>query len=298
MGVFVGLDCGGSSSRVMAVDEHGAILFQGQSGAANLLSTPESRLRRNLINATKGCPVPDYVCGCFAGLVNDSVRDKGLNILEDIFPNTDSFRAEPDYAAALYAAPDCDVCVIAGTGSLICSKVNGKIVKSGGKGYVLGDEGSGYQYGRDIVMTYLDSPEKISAHSKALLSETFGSLEASEIIAAVYRAPSPATILARLVKAIGYDAAHGHQYAIDSIATHSHAIAALIARHISTHHRQQSSVKLSLSGGVWKASILFREQLQSQLLRLLPDQNIELSRLQNPPLYGAVQLAREMNHVN
>lgn len=282
----------------MAVDENGAILFQGQSGAANLLSTPESRLRRNLLNATKGCPRPDYVCGCFAGLVNSSVREKGLQILQDVFVSTDHFRAEPDYAAALYAAADCDICVIAGTGSLVCSEVRGEIVKSGGRGYVLGDEGSGYQYGRDIVMTYLNSPDLVSNHSKLLLSETFGSLETSEIVAAVYRAPSPATILARLVKALGYDAAHEHQYAIDSIHRHSQAIATIIADHVKTHHSDRKSLRLSLSGGVWKASALFREALQSHLTLQLPTQQLELTRLQNPPLYGAVQLAREMNHVN
>lgn len=52
MGIYVGLDCGGSSSRVLAMDEAGTQLFVGSSGAANILSTPEFRLRRNLENAS------------------------------------------------------------------------------------------------------------------------------------------------------------------------------------------------------------------------------------------------------
>src|SRR5687768_11645928 len=137
MSVFVGLDCGGSSSRVLAVDFDGNIVFQGQSGAANLASTPENRLRRNLSHATDGCPHADYVCGCFAGLVSDDLRRRGEDHLKSLFPRAE-VRAEPDYTAALYASPPgTDVCVIAGTGSLVCSRGADGILKSGGMGYIL-----------------------------------------------------------------------------------------------------------------------------------------------------------------
>lgn len=298
MSVYVGLDCGGSSSRVLAVDETGKILFQGQSGAANLVSTPEGRLRKNLGNAVYGCPIPDFVCGCFAGLINDNVRTRGLNILQDTFPESHHFRAEPDYTAALFASEDADVCVIAGTGSLICSREDGRIVKSGGRGYILGDEGSGYTFGRDVLMAYLSEPKAISNSALRSIQEVFGSTEETTIITGVYKAPSPATILARLVKALGHDAAEGRPYAVASVEKNTTQLAELFVQHVRDHHPTATNLSVSLSGGVWKAAAIFKETFREVLRRSLPDVEFDIRRLTKPPLYGAVELAKEMNNGN
>ena len=298
MSVYVGLDCGGSSSRVLAVDETGKILFQGQSGAANLVSTPEGRLRRNLGNASNGCPVPDFVCGCFAGLINDNVRSRGLTILQDTFPETTSFRAEPDYTAALFAAEDADICVIAGTGSLICSREAGRIVKSGGRGYILGDEGSGFSFGRDVLMTYLKDPNMISNSALRSIQEVFGSTEETAIVTGVYKAPSPATILARLVKALGHDAAEGRPYAVHSVKNHTSQLADLFVAHVQEHHPLATQLTVSLSGGVWKAAAIFKETFRDVIKEALPNVEFDIRRLTKPPLYGAVELAKEMNNGN
>ena len=294
----MGLDCGGSSSRVLAVDESGKILFQGQSGAANLVSTPEGRLRKNLTNATRGCPVPDYVCGCFAGLINDSVRERGLGILQDTFPDSERFRAEPDYTAALFASDEADVCVIAGTGSLICSRENGKIVKSGGRGYILGDEGSGFSFGRDLLMTFLHEPNLVSDSAKRNIEEVFGTLEETTIITGVYKAPSPATILARLVKSLGHDATEGRPYAIESVKRHTGQLGRLFVKHVQDHHASSKMLSVSLSGGVWKSAGLFKDTFRQVLEAELPNVEFDIRRLTKPPLYGAVELAKEMNHGN
>lgn len=294
MSVFVGLDCGGSSSRVLALDEEGNVLFQGQSGAANLASTPEGRLRRNLQNAVRGCPPPDFVCGCFAGLINQTARDRGIAILRDTFEVDARYRAEPDYTAALYAATDADICVISGTGSLVCSRVDGKIVKSGGKGYILGDEGSGYHFGRDAVLRFLRSPDTASDHLKKNVEDVFGSLEESTIITGVYKAPTPATILGRLAKCIGHDADSGEQYALESLETNMRKLVEIVKGHIEKFHPAQDVLNLTLSGGVWKASHMFRDRFIELLNEASPAKEFHVHRLTKPPLYGAVFLAKEM----
>src|SRR5436309_909319 len=103
MSVFVGLDCGGSSSRVLAIDDSGKAVFRGHGGPANLLSTPKASVLCNLKAATAGCPRPESVCGCFAGLVDEELRQRALDDLRRLFPRAKLFRAEPDYVAALAA---------------------------------------------------------------------------------------------------------------------------------------------------------------------------------------------------
>jgi N-acetylglucosamine kinase-like BadF-type ATPase len=294
MSVFVGLDCGGSSSRVLALDEVGNVLFQGQSGAANLVSTPEGRLRRNLEHATKDCPTPDFVCGCFAGLINETMRERGVNILRDTFGDAPKFRAEPDYTAALFTAPEADICVISGTGSLVCSQANGVISKSGGRGYILGDEGSGYYFGRDALLHYIHHPNLASDSLKKSIEEIFGSLEETVIISGVYKAPTPATILARLAKAVGHDAKDGAEYALESIRTNMEELALVVISHVIKHHSTAESLTISLSGGVWKAGALFRDTFVERLVTHRPQVDWNVVRLSKPPLHGAVELARQM----
>jgi N-acetylglucosamine kinase-like BadF-type ATPase len=295
MAVFVGLDCGGSSSRVLAVDSDGEIVFQGQSGAANLASTPENRLRKNLAHATDGCPHADYVCGCFAGLVNEDLRKRGIEFLRQLFPGAE-VRAEPDFTAALYAAPEgTDICVIAGTGSLVCSRSQDGIVKSGGRGYILGDYGSGYHYGRDALLHYLDHPDEASDQLKQIVRETFDSSEEGVIVASVYRTNTPATMLGRLSKALASDAKAGKKYALDSVRRNSHKLAQVVQGHIDKHMPSKDQIGISVAGGVWKAAPIFRERFEASLEELMPSRSIVVHRVTRPPLYGAVELAKEMS---
>ena len=84
MGVYVGLDCGGSSCRALGVTATGDVVHQGQAGPANILSTPRGRLKENLRRALEGCPPADVVCGCFAGLLTQADRDLAHHMLEDV----------------------------------------------------------------------------------------------------------------------------------------------------------------------------------------------------------------------
>jgi N-acetylglucosamine kinase-like BadF-type ATPase len=295
MSIFVGLDCGGSSSRVLAVNQQGEVLFQGNSGAANLVSTPENRIRRNLQNAARDCPSPDYVCGCFAGLVSQESRKQALDLLAEIFPNS-SWRAEPDYTAAYYASPPgTDVCVIAGTGSLVCSKSENAMVKSGGRGYILGDAGSGFYYGKAALVHYLDHPKSASPTLRAAIEEVFGPVDESSLVSCVYRSGTPATLLAKLAKALGTDARNGESYAIEVVDRNTGLLADTVVSHIEKHMNSKMNITICLAGGLWKGSPVFREGMERHLNTRMPDRHLVLTRIMRPPLYGAIELAKEMS---
>jgi glucosamine kinase len=295
MSIFVGLDCGGSSSRVMAVDGQGAILYQGHSGAANLVTTPEARLRRNLLHAASGCPQPSYACGCFAGLISEDVRKRGLYHLRELFPEA-QVRAEPDYTAAYYASPpETDICVISGTGSLVCSRQGGNVVKSGGRGFILGDEGSSFQFGRDAVNRFLRNPNDCSPLLQEAILEHFGTQEANEIIAAIYRSGTPATLLGKFAKALGQDAQAGQPYALASLHRHLNELGSVVREHFDANFRtHRNTLAVCLSGGLWKSSPIFKDSFQRLLPQILPVESVTVVRISRPPLHGAVELAREM----
>ncbi|MDX2066646.1 MAG: hypothetical protein SFX74_12985 [Fimbriimonadaceae bacterium] len=283
----------------MAMDADGNVVFQGQSGSANLSSTPENRLRKNLSHATEGCPPPSFVCGCFAGLINRETRSKGLEQLRAVFPAAE-VRAEPDYTAALYAAPpETDVLIISGTGSLVCSRTESGIKKSGGRGYMLGDEGSAYQFGRESLRHFLAHPDRASEALRSQVETLFNGTEESEIIPQIYKSATPAATLAKLAKAFSMDVRAREPYALAALDRHLEQLLDVVTLHVDRHlNPEQPHLDICLSGGVWKGSPIFKDRFTELATARFAPRTLNIHRIARPPLYGAVQLAREMHHGN
>lgn len=301
MTVFVGLDCGGSSSRLIAVNEKSEVLFQGQAGSANLSSTPERMIGTNLRKAADGCPVPRYVCGCFAGLLTHQDRERAVTHLSSLFPEAE-VRAEPDCLAAIYAStPIPDVCVIAGTGSLVCSIVDGALVKSGGGGYILGDDGSACLYGRDALRQFLYNKEEASQYLLKSIADAFGSTEYSQVIARIYHSNSPAAVISKLAKSLAVEYRNGEKYAAESLEAHSASLAKLVIKHIRHHFAdkcEKEPIKVATSGGLWKTDAVFKEKFGQYVRKFGEGMQLEIAPVQSPPVRGALKLAMNMKHGN
>jgi N-acetylglucosamine kinase-like BadF-type ATPase len=282
----------------MAVDEASNILFQGQSGAANLVSTPPARLSRNLSAAVEGCPRPTHICGCFAGLINEEVRRTGIEHLKSLFPEA-YHRAEPDYTAALYACPEeTDLCVISGTGSLVCSRSDKQIHKSGGRGFVLGDEGSAFQFGREALIYFLDHRDSASGALAKTVAEIFSVADEGTIVASVYKSSTPATILAKLAKPWGQDAANGEKRAIESLERNLSDLAGVVEKHVAAYRPGDSPLRICLAGGLWKGPSIYRETFERLISKRFGARPVEVVRILKPPVQGAVELAKEMRYGN
>lgn len=289
---YVGIDCGGSMTRVMAVDENDEVVFRGLSGPGNLSSTPRPKIQQHLVKAMEGCPNPDYLCGCFAGLINEDGRRLAESILRQLFPEA-SLRVEPDFAAALYASPPgTDVCVIAGTGSLVCSQHDERIVKSGGRGYILGDLGSAYQLGRDAIVYFLDHPNAASEPFKNAIVSAFGSTREDKIVSEVYASATPARTVAQFAKYLALAASEDDPAAVDSVRRHMASLAAIVIEHVETYFRNQNALQLSIAGGIWNTSPIVQEIFSQELQSRTPDRHFAISRLTQPPVMGAVELAK------
>lgn len=295
MPVYIGLDCGGSSCRAVAVDESGHILSQGQAGPANLASTPPSKVQHHISKASREAPEADYVCGCFAGLLIQDDRRRAEDMLKILFPSA-QVRAEPDFHAAYMACDDADLCVIAGTGSIVCSRTNGVFAKTGGRGYILGDVGSAFQYGRAAMLHYLNcGPSESSDALQAMIEDRFGSLSENEILAKLYRGGLPAAQLAKLSSVFAKDVRAGAQYAIDTLEVQTNALAKIVKDHIATHFSGRPEIRVALAGGLWEGSPVFRTAFEARLRETIHSSALTVMRITRPPVHGAVQLAKEMS---
>jgi glucosamine kinase len=294
MAVFLGFDCGGTSCRAMALDEAGDVLFTGHAGPGNIVTTPEYYLRKHLQQASRDCPPPDRVCGCFAGLLTNDDLCEALKLLSGLFPKA-KCEAEPDYHAALMACkPGTHACVVAGTGSVVCSRVDGRLVKTGGRGFLLGDFGSTAQYGRDALAHYLNVGESAAGpRMRDCVRERFDSLAESDIVSRLYRHPSPVSLMVRLAPPIVHDYKAGEPYAVESVRRNTRALASVVAEHCNRHFPDVDRLNIVLAGGLWKLSEIFRSNFEQELAERLGPERAQLSRISRPPVYGAATLAKE-----
>lgn len=268
------------------------MVHQGQSGAANFVSTPEPLLNANLERAIKGCPEPTHACGCFAGLLTAQDIEQVKSLLQTLCPNA-AIRAEPDYAAALAASlPGTDICVIAGTGALVCSNFEGRVVKSGGRGFVLGDYGSAYRYGREFLRYHLEQGSLVEIAGE--LKPIFGSVSEPEIVSNLYRTGPIAPKLAQLAAAFAKAAKRGETYSLEFLSSETERLAGLVITHANRWHPQKLDVEVSLAGGLWKISPIYETVFIERLREVSGGRKVNVRRISRAPVEGAVILAKEL----
>lgn len=296
MAVYLGLDCGGTSTRAVALDERGEVLFEGKSGPANWASTERDQLREHIVEALTGAPKADTVCGCFAGLLTPEDKASVEAMLKEV-SGADKALGLPDFHAALRASgPDATACVISGTGSLVFSRTNGDVVKSGGGGPLLGDVGSAFAISREALRVALFGSPVVAAVSdrfRVAMQELFGTSDPSEVPARVYAEPSPARTVAKLAPIVARDAEAGEAYARIVVEDQMKQLAYILYGHLYTHHATTKPWRVFLSGGLWKISPIFLTRLEESMGLMAGAKDIQFSELPVAPVMGAAWLAME-----
>jgi glucosamine kinase len=288
--VVVGIDAGGSSVRVRAVSAAGLTLFEGTGGPGNPVVASDGTLRASYAAALAGCPEAVRIVACVSGTRSPDRRDRVHALLADLTRCAD-IEVRPDYVAALKAAPGgTDVLVIAGTGSLACSRDDdGGYRLSGGRGWILGDHGSAARLGRAALEWYCDNPDALASEFAAPVADAVGSADWHQIVRLVSSAPSAPELLARAAPVLTTAARAGQDWALACLRAEMSGLAATTRRHIERHCPGRRLVEVALAGGVWQSDIA-RNCYQLALERLGPPP-VRVTRSRLSPLDGAMALA-------
>lgn len=157
MAVYLGLDGGGSGCRAALADDAGGILAEATGGAANIASDPEGA--RTAIIDTLGRLLAQAgnppVAGVGLGLAGVNAAG-AVARLRAALPWPD-VRIESDATTATLGAlgPHDGITAAIGTGSVFARRVGADIRQIGGRGFILGDEGSGAVMGRAALAAAL-----------------------------------------------------------------------------------------------------------------------------------------------
>jgi glucosamine kinase len=160
----LGLDIGGTRSRAqLCVD--GTVVAESKAASASLVAVGAARAKAALTDLLAQLPLDplrrlDAVC---VGSAGASVPATRKFLTEHLAPLTRSGQVMIVKDAALIlpaSGLDAGIALICGTGSVAVGRYRGRQVQSGGWGYLLGDEGSGYWMVRAALRVLLDRRDR------------------------------------------------------------------------------------------------------------------------------------------
>ena len=167
--LLIGVDGGGTHSRLMLSDETGRILATGEGGGINFNAIGMEQARANLFDAAEA-----LLDSQSARLSDCSLLSVGSSALDA--PAGEALTAEfcgsrfaperclmdSDAAVSLLAAArgEAGILLSAGTGSMGAAiDARGNRYVGGGWGYLLGDSGSGFDIGRRALLAAAEAEE-------------------------------------------------------------------------------------------------------------------------------------------
>jgi N-acetylglucosamine kinase-like BadF-type ATPase len=297
MRYVIGIDAGGTKSVGLLADESGNVIREARGGGANLRAHGELGVEKSLFQVIDALDAPgpvEALCLGIAGVAQEADRELVRVLLRRLGIRR-AVRIVNDAEIALIAgAPDGHgIVLVAGTGSIAYGiDPAGKRARSGGWGYLLGDEGSAFWLGHAAVRAGIRAAdgrgpatalyERICAHLElrepARLVEWFYDQELSRTRVAQ---------LARLVEEAAVDGDETAQDLLDHAARHL----ARAARAVERQLEFPGPYPLVLSGGAFRACPSLVRRIEARLDDL---PGARLVRLEVEPATGAVTLALEL----
>jgi N-acetylglucosamine kinase-like BadF-type ATPase len=294
----LGIDAGGTKTVCLLADERGRIVSEARGGGANLQAVGELEVEKVLHEVMEEAIgdrdlVPAAICLGIAGVdrPDDSVVVRG--IMKRIGYKARVLVVNDALVALEAGAPgQPGVVIISGTGSIAYGRnAAGEAARSGGWGYVLGDEGSGYWIGRAAIRAVLREADQRGPKTALtpMLLEHFGVARSQGLIHEVYHSPLKPAAIGALAKCVQAAFAEGDQAAIGilrSAADELESSALSVARRLGLIGEPFAFI---LSGGIFRAVPWLEQELQRRLP--VPARRSTTRLLDREPAEGAVTFA-------
>ncbi|MBO0782453.1 MAG: hypothetical protein J2P37_26870 [Ktedonobacteraceae bacterium] len=273
---YLGIDGGGSKTLAVIVNTQGHELGRGQAGSSNYtavgLQSALNSIHTAVQEATQaaGCSLPArYAWLGLAGVDRPADHDTLYPHLTSLASHVQlSNDAELAFSVLENAL---GVALIAGTGSIALGRdARGTIIRSGGWGHILGDEGSGYDLGRQALLAAVRSADGRGPQTQLLhlILDSWGLHQAEDLISAVYASDDKARI-ARLSSCV-FAAARASDHIAEQIIEQGAAELALAVKAV--YERLDFAAQplpLALCGGLLLNEELYRERLLHHLRAIL-----------------------------
>jgi glucosamine kinase len=299
--ILIGVDGGGSKTRVLIGDVEGNELARvegGRSGVRPGRAEESAKVIADLVRealaqvALPGAVEPAVLYCGISGVGRDVERRSLQSALESE-ELAETVVVEPDGMIAMFDAfsDGAGILLVAGTGSIAYGRgPNGTVLRCGGWGPNIGDEGSGAWIGRRalaIVGAATDGREPETALVGAILTAT----EVSEPIDLIpWAAAADVRTVSQLATVVLTTAAAGDARA--------NSLVTLAAEELVVHVRslalqlfgdERASISVAVSGGLLRKGSLLRKRFEQRLRSAVP--GAKLRQEEVVPERGALRAA-------
>lgn len=225
------------------------------------------------------------VIGLYAGIAGCGVSSVGNALAEGLriaFPEILHIGCGSDVINALNCGlyNDDGMALVCGTGSALLVRSNNKLHQVGGWGYLLGDEGSGYDFGRmglTAALKAFDGRGEKTVLSQ-MLNDTLG-LPVQDAISQIYEGGKQR--IASLAPVVLKAAVLGDMVAVSILEQATEKLCHMLIT--GSRHLETKKYRTVLIGGLWNAEQGLLKRIMEEKL---PDNHV-LIQSEVPPIYGA-----------
>jgi N-acetylmuramic acid 6-phosphate etherase len=303
--LVIGVDGGGTRTRARLANGLGETLGSGEAGLANpnasgfeaakneILSAvdrafQDARMERRMVAAA---------CLGISGVDRPGEREHFVSWAGQALAPHVQVVNDGETVLAAGSSENWGVALIAGTGSIAWGKTHDhppRIARAGGWGYMIGDEGSGFDLGREALRAVTQSEDRRGEPTRlrdAILGE-WGMHSAAELIPKVYRSGLVPADFARLAPLVVRCAEESDQVALRLIERTAAALANMVVAAARQLQFPAGDIPLALTGGLLLQAKYVRTRLAAELER--QGAHFSPTALVHEPVAGAVRMAIEL----
>lgn len=289
---IIGIDGGGTKTDAVMCDESGRVLKRVIGGPASPTSQPVETAIENIrrvlevLLADVG-GLNAQIDALFAGISGGGAGDNAAmlrRVFTQMLPSCSSLDNYNDAINALRSviAQGDALSAISGTGSSVFANVSGRMIQAGGWGYLLGDEGSGFDLGQRALKSALREIDGRGQHT--VLTEACRNLLGKPVNKAIPDLYAGGRAEIASFATVLLDAADkGDAVALQQLEVAAAGLAETILA--AGRHIDASVKRVAVAGSVWN-SARYCEKMQAML-----GDSYVLCRTDLPPVYGSCVVA-------
>ena len=297
----IGIDGGGTKTIALLAEDTGKIIGRTEGGTSAYQVIGGEKLKQVLRELVSGlleeCKIPkDRLAHLFAALsgVGRPGDRKAVTELLTELRISQEVSVDSDAVAALAGAFGGaeGIILISGTGAICFGKgKDGQVRRSGGWGYLLGDEGSGYFIGQQGLIAALKDLDGRGAKTKLrpLFEARYQLNQIDEIIPKIYQGKIDRAEVASLAPVVFDLAEAGDKVAQEIIQQAGVELGKLAKAVAEKLNLTGSKIQVALIGSVFKRKAVLTPAIAAELRQL--SDSVEILEPQFQPAAGAVILA-------
>lgn len=294
----LGIDAGGTKTVCLLADGDGVVRASARGPGANLQAAGELEVEKVLYDVMEGALAgesapPAAICLGIAGVDRPDDATVIRGIMRRIGQKAHVLVVNDALVALVAGAgDDPGIVLIAGTGSICYGRnARGQAARSGGWGYILGDEGSGWWIGRQALAAVMRQADGRGPATRLtpLVLEHFGAGAPQDLVHEVYYRDTRRRQVAALGPAVQVACDEGDPLARQIVSEAAGELVAAAGSVASRLEMRGVAFPLVMAGGIFKVLPALRREVVRRVAEVAPRSQPAL--LENEPAAGAVRLA-------